>query len=96
LLGWLNHVPLHKGTVDASSIKVDGAPLDPQRNYRVTVNAFLAGGGDGFTILRAGTNRVSGPVDLDALVAFLGANSSSAAPLQPPTAKRYSGNACPL
>jgi 5'-nucleotidase len=85
-----------RGTVDASSIKIGGEPVDPQRTYRVTVNAFLAGGGDGFAVLKSGTDRLSGEVDLDALVAYLGANSSESAPLQPPTSNRYTGNACPL
>jgi 5'-nucleotidase len=35
------------------------------------VNSFLAGGGDGFTVLRDGTNRAVGPVDLDALVEYI-------------------------
>jgi 5'-nucleotidase len=39
--------------------------------YRVTVNSFMASGGDNFVILRDGTNRVVGPVDLDALVDYI-------------------------
>ena len=39
--------------------------------YRVTVNSFLASGGDNFTVLVQGTNRVVGPVDLDALVVYV-------------------------
>jgi 5'-nucleotidase len=39
--------------------------------YRVTVNSFLASGGDNFTVLIQGTNRVVGPVDLDALVDYV-------------------------
>jgi len=35
------------------------------------VNSFLAGGGDNFTILNEGQNRVVGPVDLDALVGYI-------------------------
>jgi 2',3'-cyclic-nucleotide 2'-phosphodiesterase (5'-nucleotidase family) len=31
---------------------VDGAPLDPQRIYRVATNDFLARGGDNYTMLR--------------------------------------------
>jgi 5'-nucleotidase len=34
----------------------------------VTVNSFLASGGDGFTVLLRGTNLVGGDVDLDALI----------------------------
>jgi 5'-nucleotidase len=33
---------------------------------------FLAGGGDGYTTFKEGTNRTNGPADIDALVAFTG------------------------
>jgi 5'-nucleotidase len=48
-----------------------GQAIDPTASYRVTVNSFIAGGGDNFTVLRDGTNRVVGPVDLDALVEYV-------------------------
>ncbi|MBC8648689.1 bifunctional metallophosphatase/5'-nucleotidase [Pseudomonas sp. MTM4] len=48
-----------------------GTPINPAATYRVTVNSFLAGGGDNFTVLTEGTNRVVGPVDLDALVDYI-------------------------
>jgi 5'-nucleotidase len=48
-----------------------GAPINPAATYRVTVNSFLAGGGDNFTVLTEGKNRVVGPVDLDALVDYI-------------------------
>ncbi|HVF16334.1 MAG TPA: bifunctional metallophosphatase/5'-nucleotidase [Steroidobacteraceae bacterium] len=46
-------------------------PLDATAIYRVTVNSFIAAGGDNFLILTEGTNRVIGPVDLDALVQYV-------------------------
>lgn len=46
----------------------DSVPLDPAATYRVTVNSFIAAGGDNFLVLVQGTNRVIGPVDLAALV----------------------------
>lgn len=46
----------------------EGQPLDPAASYRVTVNSFMAAGGDNFTVLPAGTNRVVGRVDLHALI----------------------------
>jgi 5'-nucleotidase len=52
-------------------LKADGTPLDPAVIYRVTVNSFMAAGGDGFAVLPQGTNRVVGPVDLDALVEYV-------------------------
>ncbi len=58
-----------------SDIKINGVPVDPAVTYRVTVNNFLAGGGDGFTELINGTNLLTGGIDLDAFVAYLGAHS---------------------
>jgi 5'-nucleotidase len=57
--------------VDDASIKIGGVTIDPAASYRVTVNSFLADGGDGFTELRNGTDRLGGDIDLDALAAYL-------------------------
>ena len=65
--------------VDPSTITIDGIPVDPDATYRVTVNSFLAEGGDGFTVLKEGTDRVGGMIDLDALVAYF----SGASPVAP-------------
>jgi 5'-nucleotidase len=56
------------------SITVNGKPLDPARRYRVTVNNFLASGGDNFTVLSRGTDPVDGGLDLDATEAYLKTN----------------------
>ncbi|HEX8582663.1 MAG TPA: 5'-nucleotidase C-terminal domain-containing protein, partial [Acidimicrobiales bacterium] len=61
--------------VDASTIAVNGVAIDPSASYRVTVNSFLAGGGDGFTVLNQGTNRLGGLVDVDSFEDHLVANS---------------------
>ena len=45
-----------------SNITINGAPVDPAAAYRVTVNNFLAGGGDSFTVLAQGTNVTGGPI----------------------------------
>lgn len=58
-------------------VTLDGAPIDPERSYRVTMNSFLAGGGDSFTLFRDGTEVLNGPVDLDATEEWL-----KAAPLR--------------
>ncbi|MDQ0378351.1 bifunctional metallophosphatase/5'-nucleotidase [Amycolatopsis thermophila] len=63
-----------------SNITVNGTPVDPAATYRVSVNNFLAGGGDGFTEFTKGTDLVGGPVDLDALIAYLGAHPRVAPP----------------
>ncbi|HJU81293.1 MAG TPA: bifunctional metallophosphatase/5'-nucleotidase [Acidimicrobiia bacterium] len=61
--------------VDPASITIGGTPIDLGASYRVTVNSFLADGGDGFSVLVGGTDRLGGDIDLDALVAYFGANS---------------------
>lgn len=53
------------------SATVNGAALEPAATHRVTVNSFLSAGGDGFTVLGLGSNRVGGDVDLDALIAHV-------------------------
>lgn len=61
--------------VDPSTIAINGETIDPNGTYRVTVNSFLSDGGDNFFVLIDGTDRLGGEVDLDALVAYFGANS---------------------
>lgn len=57
-----------------------GKPIDPAASYRVTVNNFLAEGGDGYTTFKQGTERVNGGVDLDAFIAWLSAVPLRAVP----------------
>jgi 5'-nucleotidase len=61
--------------VDPSTIKINGVTVDPTASYRVTVNSFLADGGDSFPVLPLGTNRLGGEVDTDALEDYFVANS---------------------
>lgn len=67
-----------------SNITINGVPVDPNATYRVTVNSFLADGGDNFVALRLGTDRLGGAQDIDAQAAYLTAN----APVAPPTLGR--------
>lgn len=62
------------------SAELDGVPLRDESVYRVTVNDFLFGGGDGFRVLSEGTNPVFGPVDVDALRAYFTGFGEAAAP----------------
>ncbi|MDW8490830.1 bifunctional metallophosphatase/5'-nucleotidase, partial [Acinetobacter sp. OYA S30] len=59
----------------ASYIMVAGSPLVDTKVYRVTVNSFLADGGDNFTVLKEGQNRVGGGQDIDALESYVAKNS---------------------
>ncbi|MER6983590.1 bifunctional metallophosphatase/5'-nucleotidase, partial [Streptomyces carpinensis] len=74
--------------VVANSVRLDGAPIDPTATYRVAMNSFLAGGGDGFTELANGTDQLVGEDDLAALVDYLTAHSSPSAPYAPTAADR--------
>ncbi|HEX6970216.1 MAG TPA: ExeM/NucH family extracellular endonuclease [Micromonosporaceae bacterium] len=68
-----------------TSMSLSGEPVDPQATYRVTVNSFLAAGGDNFTTLAAGTDvTTTGDNDLTMLVAYFAANS----PVTPDTEPR--------
>jgi 5'-nucleotidase len=58
-----------------SNMMINGVAADPVATYRVTVNNFLAAGGDGFTAFKAGTDLFTGGVDLDAFVNYITANS---------------------
>lgn len=52
------------------SATLNGVPIDPAKEYRISVNSFMATGGDGFSALKAGKDAVIGPLDLDALEAL--------------------------
>ena len=65
------------------SVMLDGKPLQPQQSYRVTVNSFLADGGDTNAILRQGRERTTGVVDIDALEAYFQARPVVAPDLVP-------------
>jgi 5'-nucleotidase len=70
------------GATSAPEVLVSsGIVMNPGKSYRVTVNNFLATGGDGFTVLLGGTSTLGGAQDIDALVAYL--SSGYKAP-QPP------------
>jgi 5'-nucleotidase len=48
---------------------VGGVEVAPGDSFRVTMNNFLAFGGDGFTVFNEGTNALGGAQDIDAFVA---------------------------
>lgn len=59
-----------------TSMTLNGSPLVMGTTYKVTMNNFLADGGDSFPGFRAGTNRVNQPgFDVDALAQHLGAGT---------------------
>ncbi len=62
---------------------VNGVEVKPTDSFRVTMNNFLATGGDGFTVFNEGTDPLGGAVDLDALVAYFGANEPAGIAVPP-------------
>ncbi|RJX32030.1 MAG: bifunctional metallophosphatase/5'-nucleotidase [Oxalobacter sp.] len=70
--------------VVADSLKLHGQPIDTFKTYRVTVNSFLAEGGDNFTVFESGSGEQDGMVDREALAAYLRAHQ----PLSPPVLAR--------
>lgn len=76
----------------------DGKLLDPARRYRVTVNSYMAEGGDGYATFRKGTDRRVGPRDVDALADYLARFKPPAAPYRLEDAqrlRRIGGSGCP-
>lgn len=73
-------------TGPTEQIVIGGVVQNPNRSYRVTVNNFLATGGDGFSVLTGGAQPQGGAQDIDALVAYLAGYRSPAAAYDPTSA----------
>jgi len=65
---WDNDRPVGDRVVE---VRKNGAPIDHAAVYSVTVNDFLAAGGDNFTVFLKGHRQTGGPIDLKALIAYL-------------------------
>ncbi|MDO8309844.1 MAG: bifunctional metallophosphatase/5'-nucleotidase [Actinomycetota bacterium] len=72
--------------VSITDVKLSGKALDPGATYWVTVNNFLADGGDNFSTFKQvpASERLPGGVDLQALTDYLSAFS----PVAPPSTDR--------
>jgi 5'-nucleotidase len=58
------------------SARLDGEPVRSDASYRVTVNSYLAAGGDNFSVLTRGADRTpSDVVSRDAIARYLGERS---------------------
>lgn len=84
--GGLIHVSANSSyTVDASKpqgqrvvkITIDGEPLDPKKTYKVVLNSFLAGGGDGHEVLKnaPGARVDTGFLDIEAFTDYIKAHN---------------------
>jgi 5'-nucleotidase len=81
-----------------------GKVLEPAREYRVTVNSFMASGGDGFSTFLKGKAPLGGALDIDALVDYLARFKAPNPPYTPgaraedggtPRIQRVGGGICP-
>ena len=53
-----------------SNIAIAGIPIAPNNDYRITVNSYIADGGDNFAVLKEGRDRIEGELDIEALEAY--------------------------
>lgn len=60
--------------VIAERMMLDGTRIAPDKSYRITVNNYLALGGDGFAALRDGKDAHFGAYDSDALFSYFQAS----------------------
>ena len=67
---WDSQAPVGQRIVPGS-VKLNGVAINPAANYRVTVNAFMASGGDNYLALKDGTERATGMPDVDALEVYI-------------------------
>jgi len=59
------------GAVISTDQIVSAGSVVSTNTYRVTVNSFMATGGDSLSVFNSGTNRLGGAQDIDAIVAYL-------------------------
>lgn len=64
------------------TLEIDDEPVVPAASYRVTVNGFLAGGGDGFTSFTRGTDKATGMTDIEAFEAWFGNGDVRQVPME--------------
>jgi 5'-nucleotidase len=63
-------------SIEIGNAKDGYKPFDPNGSYRVVVNNFMLNGGDGYSVLGKGTNKVdTGLIDADVLADYIRANS---------------------
>ena len=76
----ISNVTLKQGAAVETIVDAAGAVVNPTKTYRVTVNNFMADGGDGYSTFLTGTSRLGGAQDIDALSAWLAKFKAPVAP----------------
>ena len=77
-------VSIRTGTATETLVDAAGVVQNPTKTYRITVNNFMATGGDGFSTLTKGTNLLGGSQDIDALTAYMTTNFKAPKPAYTP------------
>jgi 5'-nucleotidase len=84
---WDNSKPPGQRIVPGS-LRLNGAPIEAQQRLRVTVNSFIAGGGDNFSVFKQdGQDVRTGSMDIDALERYVSAQGT-VAPVTMPRIQR--------
>jgi 5'-nucleotidase len=84
---WDNGKPPGQRIVPGS-LKLNGVAVEPQQRLRVTVNSFLAGGGDNFSVFKQdGQDARTGMMDIDAFERYVAA-LGTVAPVTAPRIQR--------
>ena len=65
------------------SVTFEGKPLDPQRDYRVVVNTFMAEGGNDLNVFKQGRDRLTVGPDIDAFEEWLRENPKAMDQIEP-------------
>lgn len=76
----ISNVTLTRSGATETLVDAAGTVVNPAKTYRVTVNNFMATGGDGFSTFLKGTSVLGGAQDIDALSAYLANFKAPAAP----------------
>jgi 5'-nucleotidase len=64
------------------SVKLNGVPLDDQREYRIVANNFIAGGGDRVPMFLQGKNVIdTGIKDIDVFMAYIKQKEKAGTPV---------------
>jgi 5'-nucleotidase len=67
----IHSVTLTRDGRSETLVDASGKVLEPAREYRVTVNSFMASGGDSFSTFLKGKATLGGALDIDALVDYM-------------------------
>ncbi|MEN3353845.1 MAG: 5-nucleotidase [Betaproteobacteria bacterium] len=79
----ISNVKLTAGGLTEVLVDGNGTVLIPLKPYRVTVNNFMATGGDGYNTFLNGKDPLGGAQDIDALVAYLASFKAPNPPYDP-------------